>query len=144
MLEFGRMEIKEFEEVNELKVPTGYERLKAIFRRIFENEISLKEAIHHCNLKYSVVQGKTCLVKQHFSLRDMDISGRTNEQRIKEGMDPVDENGNVIYIFLVKSDILNLERVELTLEDLNRYRGLDSRKVTDDDVQDYYSIIKMN
>lgn len=54
------------------------------------------EIYDKANLQYADINGKSCLIKINIDMEQKDALGRTNEERIKIGLVPLDKNGRPI------------------------------------------------
>jgi hypothetical protein len=48
------------------------------------------------NLKVEYINGKPCLIKTDINMEQTDIKGRTNRERMEQGLAPLDKNGRPI------------------------------------------------
>ena len=54
------------------------------------------EIYNDANLKSEHINGKPCLVRTDIDMEQTDVKGRTNSERMKDGLAPLDKNGKPI------------------------------------------------
>ncbi len=74
------------------------------------------EIYDNANLQYADIDGKPCLIRTDIDMEQKDAFGRTNKERMEDGLAPLDQNGNRVELHHVgqKADS---PLAELTLEE---------------------------
>jgi hypothetical protein len=54
------------------------------------------EIYHKAGLKYAKINGKPCLIRTDIDMEQKDELGRTNKERMEQGIPPLDKNGKPI------------------------------------------------
>lgn len=99
-------------------------------REIIDAIGSMKEyeVYKNAGLQEAEISGKKCLVRSDIDWRQKDSMGRTNEQRAKEGLSPINKDGNTIELHHVGQKH-NAPLAELTSEE---HRGKENSSVLHD------------